>query len=234
MSRPPAVHRLSEVALTRTPGEIAWQGAKRDAIDRAWTQRPTESPDLFDGLVHFATRVQIAGDRLQADCIGGRFAALLYWRDQGFPDKSFRHVFGDGVLRSSDGALILARMAAHTANAGRVYFPGGVIDQKDVRDDHLDIDHNIRREVAEELGLAPEEIRCAPGYLVVVTDVALAVGRIVELPWSGDEACTVLMDRAQDSGDGEVDSLICIRSRADAEGLPIQPYARAIIEWAFP
>ena len=71
----------------------------------------------------------------------------------GFPDTSFRHVFGDLIPRASDGALLLGKMSAHTANAGRVYFPGGAIDESDVFGDGIDIDHNITREMEEELGL---------------------------------------------------------------------------------
>lgn len=169
------------------------------------------------------------GDALTATCVPGRFATLLYWRDKGFPDKRFRHVFGDVIPRASDGALLLGKMSAHTANAGRVYFPGGAIDESDVRDDRIDIDHNITREMEEELGLTPGTHPFAPGYVIGITDVALAVGRILDLPWPAEEARAKLLDSARARGDGELADLIIARRPSDLDGLDVVEYARHIV-----
>ena len=56
------------------------------------------------------------------------FAAFLAWRDWGFPDESVFNGFGMGALRCTDGAYVLGEMGAHTANAGRIYFPSGTPD----------------------------------------------------------------------------------------------------------
>ena len=45
------------------------------------------------------------------------------------------------------------RMAAHTVNAGRVYFAAGSFEPSDFRDGLVDADGNMVREVREETGL---------------------------------------------------------------------------------
>src|SRR5882762_3146621 len=74
------------------------------------------------------------GERLRADYFETDFASFLAWRDWGFADKGVFNGFGMGALRSIDGAFVMGEMAAHTANAGRIYFPAGTPDLDDLRD----------------------------------------------------------------------------------------------------
>ena len=78
-----------------------------------------------------------------------------------------------GALRASDGAYLLGVMGPQTVNAGKIYFPAGVPDLDDIVGDRVDLARNVRREVAEETGLGPDDYR-ADDRLGVRADRAAA------------------------------------------------------------
>src|SRR5262249_15433802 len=79
-------------------------------------------------------------------------------RDGDFPARAVRAGFGLGALLSCDGAFVLGVMNAHTAGAGGIYFPSGMLDPRDVVSGRVDFDRNVRREIAEETGLSVDGI----------------------------------------------------------------------------
>lgn len=228
------VHRVAEVTLPVDPGPLDWEVANKPAIDAHWARAVAQNPALFDGCVHMATDVRADGARLTAHCIPARFASFLHWRDTGYPGPPMRLAFGFAATIASDGALLLGRMAAHTANPGRVYFPGGIIDEKDRAEGLLDADGNILRELAEECGLVPDDAGLRPGFIVVETPSELAIGRRVDLPWPAGEARERLLDSIAARGDGELADIVIAGGRADAQDLDLTRYARAFIDWTYP
>ena len=99
-------------------------------------------------------RAVLRGSFLETD-----FASFIAWRDWGFPETGVRNCFAMGALRARDGAYLLGVMGPHTVNAGKIYFPAGVPDLDDVVGDKVDLARNVAREVAEETGLQPGDIR---------------------------------------------------------------------------
>ena len=81
-----------------------------------------------------------------------RYSTFLYWR-------SDRRSNGAGtpspmpMLVAADNALVAIRMAAHTVNAGRVYFAAGSFEPEDFPGGRVDLHRNMVREVLEETGL---------------------------------------------------------------------------------
>ena len=72
-----------------------------------------------------------------------------------------------GALLSRDGAFLLGVMNAHTAGAGDIYFPSGVLDPRDVACGRVDFDRNVRREIAGETGLSLDDVTTDPWLLVL-------------------------------------------------------------------
>lgn len=164
---------VDRVACRFEPTPWGFAAARGPEIDAHWDAALRRNPRLFNGRVLLQHRGGVVRDPDGAAAFRGayletEFKAFLAWRDFGCPSAGVRNGFGMAALSSADGAFVLGEMAAHTANAGRIYFPSGTPDPDDLRDGMVDIDGNVRRELAEETGIAPEEVRFDPGFTLVM------------------------------------------------------------------
>ncbi|WP_161784981.1 NUDIX domain-containing protein [Hoeflea sp. BAL378] len=222
---------LDGVRLAVDAAEHPWRFAEQAAIEAHWAREQVERPFLFNGTI-----LMHRGLRMEAGGIAGvshraPYAALLHWiRTQ--PDADVWHLFASAVMLSSDGAMMLIRMAAHTANAGKVYAPAGTLDESDIRDGAIDIEGSMRREVMEETGI----------------DLAGAVGDSRLFCWRYgrrvalfrrfrlDQPAALLAARiadhaARDPG-SEIEDVVVVRGSSDA-GPSMPPHMQAMVEFHF-
>jgi 8-oxo-dGTP pyrophosphatase MutT (NUDIX family) len=79
-------------------------------------------------------------------------------------------LYGAALLETTDGYFLFGEMGAQTSSAGRMQLVSGGLDFSDVVGERIDLDANVRREIAEELGLdcadASQVSDVAPAYLV--------------------------------------------------------------------
>src|SRR5580704_4472201 len=183
---PPEIHRVATLDLKVGPFDWPFAAERRGEIDAHFAEKRREKPELWNGRVLLGRNAVRAGDDLRADFFETDFASFLAWRDWGFPDASVFNGFGMGALRCSDGAFVMGEMGRHTANAGRIYFPSGTPDLDDIRGDAVDIAGSVAREVEEETGLAPADYRAGAEWDCVVSGVAVAMIRILDVDGSGD------------------------------------------------
>lgn len=179
------IHRVTQLELRVDDWRWPFARDRRSEIEAHFAATKAEKPQLFNGTILLGRNPAFAGGRFSADFFQADFASFLAWRDWGFPDRGVFNGFGVGALRSFDGAFVLGEMAAHTANAGRLYFPAGTPDLDDVRGAMLDIAGSIGREVEEETGLAPGTYRAASHYDCVVSGALIAMIRLLEVDMSG-------------------------------------------------
>ncbi len=170
----------AEILLEQRPWPFAI--ARRAAIDRHFVERQQGEPALWNGRVLLLSRYTIDDGVLRGACFETDFASFLAWRDWDFPDPDVSNVFAAAALRSSDGAYLLGEMAPHTANAGRIYFPCGTPDPGDVVAGKLDLAGSLRRELAEETGLAIDALAAEPGWHLVRDRGFLAVLKLLTAP----------------------------------------------------
>ena len=183
---PPVIHRVTALDLALRPAPWPFAEQRRADIDAHFALKQGEKPQLFNGRVLLARHPVFSADRFSADFFETDFASFLAWRDWGFPDASVFNGFGMGALRCSDGAFVMGEMGRHTANAGRIYFPSGTPDLDDIRGDAVDIAGSVAREVEEETGLAPADYRAGAEWECVVSGVAVAMIRVLDVDGSGD------------------------------------------------
>lgn len=222
--------RLDSTQLTVTEAPLAFAERHADAIAGHWRRQVAARPRLWNGPQFLFTDVRLHGGVLHGTAHRTDYAAFLFWRDHR-RDGSAVHITGASLGVTTDGAIIAARMADHTANAGQIYFPAGSLDPGDVAGGRIDITGNIRRELAEETGLEPPLADFDPAMVAASIDHAWYVARRCRLALSFAECEARVRAHQAATGDDELAELIAIRSRDDTDRL--RPYARALALWHF-
>jgi len=182
----PVIHRVTsfDLRVRTTPWPFAQ--IRRADIDAHFVEKQREKPKIWNGRVLLGRNPAFSESRLTAEYFEADFASFLAWRDWDFPDRDVFNGFGIGALRCADGAFLLGEMGAHTANAGRIYFPSGTPDPDDIRDGAVDIAGSVARELAEETGLTEADYTASTHWDCVVSGALIAMIRTLRVDMPGE------------------------------------------------
>ncbi|WP_022724194.1 hypothetical protein [Rhodopseudomonas sp. B29] len=218
---PVTIHRVTNLDLW--VGDHHWPFAdkRRAEIDEHFAKRQADKPDLWNGRVLLGRRPRFDGVYFSAEYFETDFASFMAWRDWGFPDASVFNGFGMGVIRASDGAIVLGEMGAHTANAGKVYFAGGTPDPSDVRNRRLEIASSVAREIKEETGLTRLDYHAADHWHCVEAGPLVAMLRILDVDLPGEALKARIEAFLARETKPELSGIHLVRSKADF--LPTMP-----------
>jgi 8-oxo-dGTP pyrophosphatase MutT (NUDIX family) len=175
------IHRVTQLDLVVGAHRWPFADLRRGEIESHFAVQQIETPELWNGRILLGRDPVLEGDAFRADYFETDFASFLAWRDWDFPDRTVFNGFGMGALRGNDGGFVLGEMAAHTANAGRIYFPAGTPDLNDVTGGRVDIAGSVAREVLEETGLSPSDYRASPYWDCVVSGRLIALMRRLDV-----------------------------------------------------
>jgi 8-oxo-dGTP pyrophosphatase MutT (NUDIX family) len=173
------LRRVTSLDLTVSNAPWPFATDRRAEIDAHFAKVREAKPAIWNGKVLLCRNPRADGETYRADYFETDFASFLAWRDWGFPDNSVFNGFGAGALRAADGAFVLGRMAEHTANAGRVYFPAGTPDLDDVVGTNVDLAASVVREMDEEVGLKAADYDVGDGWTIVETGQVVACFRLL-------------------------------------------------------
>ncbi len=167
--------------------DFHWRLASENAAQVAerWAAEVALKPKMFDGRVLMAHRAVIE-ERGQERVFASSFfetsySSFRFNQLRGFSDPDAINCFAMAALRSSDGAFLLGEMGPHTANAGQIYSPAGTPDLEDVVGTKVDLEGSVLRELEEETGLGPEDVRVAPGSILIFRGQQIACMRVLDL-----------------------------------------------------
>ena len=180
------IHRVTTLDLKVKQRRWAFELERRAEIEAHFAVAREAKPEIWNGRVLIGTNPRLSEGRFTAEYFETDFASFLAWRDWGFPDRTVFNGFGMGALLSSDGAFVLGEMGAHTANAGRIYFPAGTPDPDDVKDGVLDIEGSVVREIEEETGLTPADYIMEAQWNCVLAGTRIAMIRILKASMPGE------------------------------------------------
>ncbi len=220
MSEPRLV-RIDRLELAFAPRPWPFADKRRAEIDAHFARLRAEKPALWNGRVLLLRDYAVAGATLHGACFETDFASFIAWRDWGFPDPDIRNCFAMGALRARDGAFLLGVMAEQTANAGRIYFPSGTPDAYDIVDGTIDLEGSVRRELAEETGVTPDEIDIAPDWRAVFHGPRIALIKTMRSRETAEELRARILDVIAGQAQPELADIRIARGPADID--PMMP-----------
>ena len=229
----PSVCQVTRVNLAIEPSPVSWETENADAIARHWVHAVAEKPSLFNGQIYVATDVKFAGDAFSGRAHPMRFAALTLWRHLGMPPVGFHSIFGDIILRGSDGGLIMARTSAHTATGGMLGFPGGTFDDNDVKDGALNPLTCILRECEEETGWRPDELTLDSRYLVYADQSRIAFTLVADMGVSATVGAERIRQTLRDQDQPELAAIFVAQGPSDLDRIGPHPYSHLLANWIF-
>lgn len=227
---PEGVHHVGACSIRRRDAPC-WAFADEEnlAIRRHWALRSAENPKFFNGRVLIMTSGALRRGRLEGSLAATDFAASLYWRESGFKDRTVVDCFGSAIFVSSDGALVYGRQTPGNLNSGVIYPPSGFLDERNIgASGAVGIDESVAREVMEEIGLDASALSRDNGYLVTRLGPLLCVGVVYQLPVPGEEFCAEAKERLANEAAAELETLVSLRSMADAARHTLLGYAAPI------
>jgi len=213
-----AVERLD---LRFAPRAWRFSDQRRADIDAHFAAIKRTRPALWNGRVMLLYEWALRDGQFTGAYFDTDFASMIAWRDWGFPDPLVHNCFAQGALRSGDGAFLLGVMGAHTANAGKIYFPSGTPDLDDFVGDAVDLDGSVMRELREETGLDAGDVEPASGWHAVFAGPRIGMMKILQ----SAEPATALHGRILDflarQTTPELADIRIVRSPADYD--PMMP-----------
>ena len=218
---------VQRVTLQLTEGSWPFAAENQAEIAAHWQGMTTANPALFNGNLLLMVSGGLSNGLFSADLIEVDYASFITWRDWGWCDKSVHDCYGCAVLVSSDGALVMGRMGAHTVNGGKVYPPGGSLNREDLRaGGQVDLAASIARELHEETGLAASEAE-ADGFYMVSSDQRIAIGQVLRFNEDAEALAARIQQHISSEAQPELSEVIIMRHADDVDPRKMPPHARA-------
>ena len=216
---------VAHVMIRVAPHDWRFASDEAPRIDARWEELRARNPGLFDGRVLLARDLAIDDDVLGGTSFETGYKPFLCWREFGYPGEPVKNLFAMPALRGSDGAFLLGRMGAATANAGRLYFPAGTPEPVDVGEDgFVDYEGSILRELEEETGIAPDEVTLDTRWTLVFAGPLVACMRMATSPLSAAALVERVAGFVASQAEPELDGLVAVAGPLDFDEAQMPPF----------
>lgn len=221
---------VDDIDVVLDPSPHPFEMGNEGAIAENWKREVARKPALFDGMVVLLSQFGYRDGHLYGRCHPVRYSTFLYWRK----DRAGTavHAFAHPVLVSADNALVAIRMAAHTVNAGKVYFAAGSFEPDDFPGGRVDAHGNMVREVMEETGLDISDVRRGARHHVLATDQGTVIFRRYFLDEDAGRIASRIRDFVAAEAEPEIEGPVVIRHGRDVTA-GMMPHMPLLIDWHF-
>ena len=229
---------IDRIEINRVDGAWPLSPAQRDAVADYWREATKANPHLWDGRILGLSAPGgglplVIDGVLRAEAREDAYSAFMFWRHQGFPDIGLCHAFGWALITGTDGGIIYGVMGQNTANAGRVYPPGGSLEPRDVLPDgRVDVARCIALELEEETGLSAGDAGVG-GMVAVFDGVRMSIGQVFRFDLPAEALADRIRANLAAQTHRELADVVVLRSPAEAERAGAVPYAQAVAEAFF-
>ncbi len=228
----PSVFPVDRLELSFEPKPWAFAVARRPEIDAFFAALQREKPAVWNGRVLLMHHHELNTGVLRGAFLETDFASFAAWRAWGRPPAGVCDCFGAGAVIAADGAVLLGVMGAHTASAGRIYFPCGTPDPSDLAGDKVDLDFSVWRELKEETGLDAAEFTVAPGWTTIVDGGLIAGIKILRSGESAEALRARMLAHLARERQPELSDIRIVRGPADFD--PAMPrFVTAFLKYHF-
>lgn len=123
-------------------------------IDQYWNEQLAAGKKYRRGEGYHIVDVRETKESLIFQLSLSDYAHYLYSRHIGLSAKySFKNIHTSCLIECSDEVLVFGTMGRKTAIAGNVQCVGGGLDNDDLRGRKFSLNHNIKKELLEEVGI---------------------------------------------------------------------------------
>lgn len=228
----PRIVPVERLDLAYEPMPWGFAQQRRAEIDAHFAKLKAEKPALWNGRVLLMHRYAIDGGVMRGAFLETDYASFAAWQDWGRPQVGIFDCFGAAAIQSADEAYLVGVMAAHTYNAGDIYFPCGTPDPKDVTGNAVDFEFSLRRELKEETGLGASEFEPEPGWIVAIDDELIAAIKVMRSKLTADVLRTRILDNMAREKQPELADILIVRS-ADDFNPDMRRFVRAFLAQRF-
>jgi 8-oxo-dGTP pyrophosphatase MutT (NUDIX family) len=185
MRETPSISHIDRLDLSFAPKPWDFAVEHRDEIDAFFAALRRDKPSIWNGRVLMLHHHAIKDGVLHGEYLETDYASFAAWRQWGGPAAKVHDCFSAAAILAADGAFLLGVMGPHTFNGGKIYFPCGTPDPKDIVGDKVDLELSVRRELHEETGLSVAEFASEPGWTMITDGPLIAQIKVLR---SGEDS----------------------------------------------
>jgi len=210
-----AVFPVDQLDLAFEPRPWPFADARRAEIEAWFAEARRAKPALWNGRVLLMHRQVITEGVFRGAYLETDYASFAAWKAWGRPRAGVHDCFGAAAVITAEHAVLLGKMAPHTFNAGRIYFPCGTPDPGDIVDGKVDLDSSVRRELKEETGLDVGEFDAQPGWMTVVDGSLVAQIKLLRSTERADVLRARMLDHLARETQPELADIVIVRGPRD-------------------
>lgn len=127
-------------------------------IDSYWNELVETKKNYRRGEVFTVTGKREMDEAIEVEVEKTDYAHYLFCQNvEDLGEFGVRIIHTAVLVDTNDGKTVIGRMGEQTARAGIHQLCGGGLDNGDLREGFFDLEHNIKKELAEELGIDADD-----------------------------------------------------------------------------